>query len=300
MSAAPAEGVTRFRRRGQVMLPNETVYDSSISYAALGILAILLARPDEAPKGYRNLLRPDAKVGQASILAALRELGASGYRRQFLRTSSNTKGRNVVLTDTYISDSPLTHDQFRSWHREATGVEPIEMPDRKKSKATLASVCVAHNCVAHDCVAHKPGAQTKDFPGSSKLSRENQGAAAATEAPEPQEQAKRTADADTPNGSARRTRPPVAVPADAVDAERIHCLGCDHTFYRAELNGQGQCTSCAAAAAAELAAAALPEPLHPAEVARLAAEAKRQSQERQARRLRITVDELQALRKPRT
>lgn len=295
--AAEPQGVTRYRRRGQVSLPNETVYDDRISYAALGLLAILLARPDEAPSGYRNLLRPKAHVGQASLLAALRELGTAGYRRQYLRSATSSRGRNIVLTDTYIVDTPTTDAEFRSWHREATGQEPIDMPDRRATKGTLASVRGAHDRGAHDRVAHEAGAQTKDFPGSSKLSRENQGGAAAADAPEPQEQAKRPAGADRPNGSTRRADSPAA---DTSAAERIHCLGCDHTFYRDELDAAGHCPRCVALelAQADAAAAAAVPALDPAQVAQLAADAKHASLVRQAKRLHITVDELLAKRQP--
>jgi hypothetical protein len=294
------EGATRIRR-GSVSIPNQTVYDSSISYAALGLLAILLARPEDAPQGYRNLMRPAASVGQASILRGLEELVAAGYRRQFLRTSSNAKGRNIVLTDTYISEAPLSHEQYRAWAREATGVEPIEMPNRKKpkgaSKGTLASDCDAHSCDAHSCEAHKPDAQTKEFPGSSKLSRENQGGADAAAVPAAPEQAKRAADADSPTQPVRRAQAPAGVPADAVDAERIHCLSCDHTFYRVELSAQGRCAPCEVASQEPQAAPAAQDP---AEVARLAEQARRDSLERQAKRRRITVEQLLAERQPRT
>lgn len=301
--AAP-EGVTRFRRRGQVLLPNATVYDDRISYAALGILAVLLARPDEAPKGYRTLLRPEAGVGQASLLRALSELNQAGYRAQFLRTATSARKKNIVVTDTYISEDPLTPEQFRTWHREATGQEPIGMPDRRKSKDTPARVSDAHNRDAHDRGAHEAGAQTKAFPGSSKLSNEYQEGADAPGAPEAPAQAKRAADADSPNGRARRATSAAADASEleAVDLERIHCLGCDHTAYRHELDGQGRCPSCRAQAHAEAdaQAAAAQQPQDPAEVARLAAEAKHASLVRQARRQRITVDELLAKRQPRT
>lgn len=306
MSAAEPQGVTRYRRRGQVLLPNETVYDDSISYAALGVLAVLLARPDEAPKGYRTLLRPKAHVGQASLLAALRELNTAGYRRQFLRSATSTRGRNIVLTDTYISEDPLTDSAFRNWHREATGQEPIDMPKQASAngatKDTLASVRGAHDRGAHDRGAHGAGAQDKAFPGSSKLSKFNQGAAAAAAPAEAPTQAERPADADTPNGGSRQAPRGAAESSDAVADERIHCLGCDHTYYRDELNAKGQCTSCVAQLrAAEDAARAAAEPApDPAEVARLAAEAKHASLVRQAKRLHITVDELLAKRQPRT
>ena len=290
----PQEGRT-WIRRGSVSIPNQTVYDREISYAALGLLTIMLARPADAPQGYRAFLRPDARVGQAGVLGPMAELVEAGYRRQFLRTTSGPNGKARVVTDTYISEERLTPEQFRTWHRQATGVEPIEMPNRKKDKGTLASVSDAHNSDAHSSGAHNPDAQTKAFPASSKLRGNNQGGADAAEAPEPTEQAKRTADADSPNGSARRG------PRDAADAssvERIGCLGCDRIHYREDLSDAGRCPSCEQQARAE----AEPQPVavDPAEAAALAAEVKRQSLERQAKRRGITVDELLAKRQPRT
>jgi hypothetical protein len=177
-------------------------------------------------------------------------------------------------------------------------VDPIDMPDRRKSKSDPARVSDAHNSDAHTSEAHKPGAQTKAFSASSKLRGINQGDAAAADAVEPEEQAKRAADADSPNGRAGR-----AQPADAVDSERVHCLGCDHTFNRVELNVVGNCASCAAQRKAEQAAAEAAyaaQQQDPAEVAAAAAELRRQSLERQAKRRGITVDELLAKRQPRT
>jgi hypothetical protein len=43
----------RIRRRGSLVLANETVYDRNLSYTALGVLAVLLARPDDAPVPHR-------------------------------------------------------------------------------------------------------------------------------------------------------------------------------------------------------------------------------------------------------
>lgn len=292
------EGKT-YIRRGSVSIPNQTVYDDSISYAALGLLAIMLARPADAPQGYRAFLRPKVKVGQAGVLGPMEELRAAGYRRQFLRTTSGANRKAKVVTDTYISESPLSHDEYRQWHREATGKEPIELPDRKKSKATLATVSDAHSSDAHSSDAHTPDAQTKAFPASSKLRGENQGGADATERPGAPSEAKRAADADSPNGSIPQA-PPAA--ADASSLERIHCLNCDRTEWRDLLNANGHCPACVSQARAEAQAreAAAAQPQDPAETARLAAEAKRASLERQAKRAGITVDELLASRQPRT
>lgn len=156
------EGITKVRRRGSLVMDNNTVYDTSISYAALGILGVLLARPDDAPKGYRTLLRPAAGVGQASILSAFRELRAGGYRYQFLR-SETVGGHNRVYTDTYIYELPVSLAEAKRDHFEATGHVAIDMPDRRKSKGTLASVPDAHDPDAHAPAAHGPAAQNLGF-----------------------------------------------------------------------------------------------------------------------------------------
>lgn len=148
----------RIRRRGSLVLANETVYDRSLSYTALGVLAVLLARPDDAPKGYRTLLRPEAGVGQASILSAFRELRANGYRYQFYRTASTPKG-NRVYTSTYIYEIPVSLEMAKRDHFETTGQAAVEVEDKRKSKATLASVPDAQEPDAQEPDAHAPEAQ---------------------------------------------------------------------------------------------------------------------------------------------
>jgi hypothetical protein len=133
---------------------------------------VLLARPDEAPKGYRTLKRPEAGVGQDSILSAFRELRAGGYRYQFLRPETTPKG-NRVYTDTYIYDTPVTLEMAKQDHFAATGKVAIEAPDRRKSKDTLARVTGAQDSGAQDSGAQEPGAQNPggasgEFSGSPK------------------------------------------------------------------------------------------------------------------------------------
>jgi hypothetical protein len=146
----------RIRRRGSLVLANDTVYDRNISYTALGVLAVLLARPDDAPKGYRTLLRPG--VGQASILSAFRELRVNGYRYQFYRTDTTPKG-NRVYTCTYIYEVPVSLEMAKRDHFEVTGQTAIEVTDRRKSKGTLASVPDAQDPDAQDPDAQAPDAQ---------------------------------------------------------------------------------------------------------------------------------------------
>jgi len=153
----------RIRRRGSLVLANDTVYDRNLSYNALGVLAVLLARPDDAPKGYRTLLRPG--VGQGSILTAFRELRANGYRYQFYRTETTPKG-NRVYTCTYIYEIPVSLEMAKRDHFDSTGQPATEVTDRRKSKGTLASVPDAQDPDAQDPDAQAPDAQR---PGSAAV-----------------------------------------------------------------------------------------------------------------------------------
>ena len=172
-----AEGTTRVRRRGAVVIDNNTVYDTSISYTALGVLAVLLARPDDAPKGYRTLMRPEAGVGQNSILAAFRELREGGYRYQFLRIVNHK-----VYTDTYIYDTPVSLEMAKRDHFNMHGVPAIDVPDRRKSKGTLARLPDAREPDAREPDAREGHAQRTGsagvpFSGSPKTVEQiNQGA----------------------------------------------------------------------------------------------------------------------------
>jgi hypothetical protein len=172
------EGTTRVRRRGAVIIANETVYDKSLSYNALGVLAVLLARDESAPKGYRTLMRPG--VGQKAILSAFRELREAGYRYQFLRKGKGPDGRARMYTDTYIYESAVSLEMAKRDHFKLHGVEGLETPDRRKSKDTLASLCDAHSCDAHSCDAHSRVAQEEgsslasDLSGSPSSSKLNQ------------------------------------------------------------------------------------------------------------------------------
>lgn len=157
----------RIRRRGSLVLANDTVYDGSISYTALGVLAVLLARPDEAPKGYRTLMRPDAGVGQASILSAFRELRANGYRYQFYRTATTPKG-NRVYTCTYIYELPVSLDMARRDHFDSTGQEALEVNNAPSSKGILASVPDAQGPDAQAPDAQRPSSASVGFSPSTE------------------------------------------------------------------------------------------------------------------------------------
>lgn len=110
------QGRVYVRRRGMTALPNGTVHDSRLSYAALGLLMVLLARPDGVPGGYRHMT--GRGLGETATRRALRELSELGYRHQIRRRG--TAGRWV--TDTVVSEEPITAEEARSW------LIPLEAP----------------------------------------------------------------------------------------------------------------------------------------------------------------------------
>jgi hypothetical protein len=115
-------------RRGTTALPNRTVYDGRLSYAALGVLAVLLARPDGAPAGYRDL--EGRGLGQQAMLKALRELDGAGYRHLF----SHSGARGRITTDVIVSESPMTDAEAVAALDEGTGQGSLWAVD---SRATV-------------------------------------------------------------------------------------------------------------------------------------------------------------------
>ena len=205
----------RIRRRGSLVLANETVYDRNISYTALGVLAVLLARPDDAPKGYRTLLRPG--VGQASILSAFRELRVNGYRYQFYRTETTPKG-NRVYTCTYIYEVPVSLEMAKRDHFDTTGQAAVEVTDRRKSKGTLASVPDAQDPDAQERGAQAPDAQRPSSAsvGFSPTNAEiNQ-----REAPEPEKTAQEQPSQPTAAPSNAATKPYTGITPEQIELNK--------------------------------------------------------------------------------
>ena len=265
MTGQAMEGATYYLRRGTVNLPNNTVYDERLSYNALGVLAYLMGRPPGAPAGYRQLIRPG--VGERAILGAFKELVAAGYRMQFLRREKASSGTGWrVVTDTYLSEEPLTLDEYKAHHKGLTGQDPIEAKGAEWATAGKATLASDH--AAHKREAHKRRAQPKAVPSLQSRGNSNAGAGAAADS----------------------------------SGVVIHCLGCDAQVGRQNLDHKGQCADCRppAAPAAPVAPAAAQVDQEPqldpaeAEAARLALF--QASLERQAKRLHLTVDELLAMR----
>ena len=271
MTYGQIDGGHHTYRRGYLTLPNETAWDPNISYNALGVLAHLMARNPNSPMGYRALLRPG--VGERAILGAFKELVAGGYRMQFRRQVFKPGKRPMMVTDTYHSEDPRPLEWYVEQHKKIYGIEPIMIADIQElldaTKAALASGCGAHKSGALKRGAHKRAAQQKAFQPLAGAEGNNQGQADAEGTQEP--------------------------PAADPGLEQVHCLGCDASTRRMDLDDQGQCQHCREQQRqeqleAERQAANSPE----AEAARL--QLFQASLERQAKRLHLTVDQLLALR----
>ena len=91
-------------RKGATALPNEVVWDSSISYGALGILARALSTAPGADLGYRAFA--GRGMGEKAVRAALGELEEAGYRHRFTVRREGGRIRTVtVFSDVSIGRS---------------------------------------------------------------------------------------------------------------------------------------------------------------------------------------------------
>lgn len=106
------KGKTFIRRRGSTVVPNRTVYDKRLSYTALGVLLVLLARPSDAAQGYRALVGRGS--GQKALLDALRELGEAGYRHQIRVREDGGK----FATHTVVSELPMSPSEAHEWLKD--------------------------------------------------------------------------------------------------------------------------------------------------------------------------------------
>ena len=90
-------------RRGATALPNGTVWDERIGFAALGILVRALATPPGAHLGYRAF--SGRGMGEKAVRSAMRELEAAGYRHRFPVRGDGGRLRTVtVFSDVAISE----------------------------------------------------------------------------------------------------------------------------------------------------------------------------------------------------
>lgn len=121
-------------RRGATALPNGTVWDERIGFAALGILARALATPPGAHLGYRAF--SGRGMGEKAVRAAMRELEAAGYRHRFPVRGDGGRLRTVtVFSDVAISEEEAlaeyvsAEDRARVVPRRRPDDDPDDGPD---------------------------------------------------------------------------------------------------------------------------------------------------------------------------
>lgn len=121
-------------RRGATALPNRTVWDERIGFAALGILARALATPPGAHLGYRAF--SGRGMGEKAVRAAMRELEAAGYRHRFPVRGDGGRLRTVtVFSDVAISEEEAlaeyvgAEDRARVVGRRRPDDDPGDGPD---------------------------------------------------------------------------------------------------------------------------------------------------------------------------
>lgn len=155
------QGRVYVRRRGTTSLPNGTVHDSRLSYPALGLLCVLLARPDGVQGGYRNMM--GRGLGETATRRALRELSELGYRHQVRRHGPD--GRWV--TDTVVSEEPITEAEARAWlvpetvdNPEAHAVDSTARSDQHKHRKPAGGT-VQRPTTARSAVARQPTASLR-------------------------------------------------------------------------------------------------------------------------------------------
>lgn len=113
-------------RRGATALPNGTVWDERVSFAALGILARALATPPGAHLGYRAF--SGRGMGEKAVRAAMRELEAAGYRHRFPVRGAGGRLRTVtVFSDVAISEEEALEEYVSAEDRAR--VVPRRRPD---------------------------------------------------------------------------------------------------------------------------------------------------------------------------
>lgn len=121
-------------RRGATALPNGTVWDERIGFAALGILARALATPPGAHLGYRAF--SGRGMGEKAVRSAMRELEAAGYRHRFPVRGAGGRLRTVtVFSDVAISEEEAlaeyvgAEDRARVVPRRRPDEDPGDGPD---------------------------------------------------------------------------------------------------------------------------------------------------------------------------
>jgi len=119
-------GKTFVRRRGSTAIPNATVWDDRLSYVALGLLTVILSSPArKGGNGYRAYMKRGA--GETAVRRALNELNDAGYRHQF-----STRRGGQFVTDTIVSETPMTQAEAVAWHVEQLAQAEATVPAKSR------------------------------------------------------------------------------------------------------------------------------------------------------------------------
>ena len=139
-------------RKGATALRNEVVWDSSISYGALGILARALATAPGADLGYRAFA--GRGMGEKAVRAALGELEEAGYRHRF--TVRREGGR--IRTVTVFSDVSMGRAEALSElpEEQRVGVVDPEEPRQSCGSHIRRSHRAADGAARSDLGKHTP------------------------------------------------------------------------------------------------------------------------------------------------
>lgn len=132
------------KRRGNVSVPNETVWDDRLSWGALGILVAALGKPDGASHGYRAYMKRG--MGETAARKALKELDDAGYRHMFRRST----GKGFVF-DTILSETPISSQEAHAWY-----LRQLEKEDARKGSK------VKRKTVSHAPESHAWESTAKD------------------------------------------------------------------------------------------------------------------------------------------
>lgn len=145
-------------RKGATALRNEVVWDSSISYGALGILARALATAPGADLGYRAFA--GRGMGEKAVRAALGELEEAGYRHRF--TVRREGGR--IRTVTVFSDVSMGRAEALSElpEEQRVGVVDPEEPRQSCGSRIRRSHRAADGAARSDLGKHTPSESPVD------------------------------------------------------------------------------------------------------------------------------------------
>lgn len=115
-----------------VVLRNEVVRDSRLSYRARGVLAAILSRPDDWHTTSEQLAR-EGKEGRDAVRSALRELEQVGYLKRERSQQATTGQWSTVCT---VYDSP-PEDAFPVVGNPNVGAPvPLQRTETKKQTSS--------------------------------------------------------------------------------------------------------------------------------------------------------------------